>query len=160
MTLGHEKPCNPTITMVFEQRGTDNTPFRTLICLATDCSLDEIKQLLARSTLRRTGCNLHVDNISVDMPTELAHAVIVHWHVNKSLTCPPISEHWMRSLQPRQRSADSTYVLMIQWDDNTSFVGVHEYNTIKSIMDMVSVLTQYHTCTFRLQAQSGGRTTR
>jgi hypothetical protein len=103
LTLSHEQTCNPTITVVFEQRGKNTTPFRTLMYLATDSSLGEIKQLLARSTLRRTGCNLHVDNISVDMPTELAHAGIVHWHVCQSRTHPPISEHWMQSLQPRQR---------------------------------------------------------
>ena len=158
LTMGHEKTRNPTITVVFEQWDISHIPFRTLINMSTALPLHETKTLIAKSTRRRTGCNIHVDNITVDMPTPLTHAVTVRWHVNQSPSRPPIPDHWMQSLQPRQQSADATDAIMVQWDDKSSYIGVHEYNTIDCLMKMVSRLTGYNTGAFRLQATSGGLT--
>ena len=131
------------LPVVFEQWDIFHIPFRTLINMTTDLPLHETKTLLTKSIRRRTGCNLHVDNIDVNMPTQLTHAATVRWYVTQSPSQRPIPEHWMQSLQPRQQAADATDAIMVQWDDKSSYIGVHEYNTIDCIMNMVSKLTGY-----------------
>jgi hypothetical protein len=156
--MGHDAANNPTMTVVFEQRGVSNTPFQTLLCLAKDSTLEEIKQLLSRSTLKSTGCQLHTDTITVHKHPALVHGLIVRWHINLKSTTRPISDQWLESLFQRLRAEDSTHVLIVQWNGNASYIGVQEYTKIADLMDMVSCLTNKHLNDFCLEAQSGWQT--
>jgi len=151
LTLSHEmtRTGRPIMTVVFEHQNENLKTSRTLLFLARDPSLNEIKRLLAISTQRRSGHNVDVDNIVVHMPAALVHSTIVKWHVTISPTCS--------ILQPLLRCSDWTNVIRIQWKGHSSYIGINNFTKITLIMDMVSKLTGLTHRDFRLQAQSGGR---
>jgi hypothetical protein len=151
LTTSHEMTSSgrPIMTVVFEHQNENLKAFRTLLSLAGDSSLSEIKRLLATSTRRRSGYKIDVDNICVHMPAALTHSTIVKWHVTISPPCP--------TLQPLLRCSDWTDVIRIQWNGQSSYIGINNFTKIKLIMDMVSKFTGLTNRDFRLQAQSNGR---
>ena len=152
LTLSHEmtRTGRPIMTVVFEHHNVTLKASRTLLFLACDSPLNEIKRLLAISTQRRSGYKVDVDNIVVHMPAVLVHSTVVKWHVIISPTCS--------ILQPLLRCSDWTHVIRIQWKGQSSYIGINNFTKIILLMDMVSKLTGLTNCDFRLQAQSAGRT--
>jgi hypothetical protein len=65
LTLNHEmtRTGRPIMTVVFEHQNVTLKASRTLLFLACDPPLNEIKRLLAISTQRRSGYKVDVDNI-------------------------------------------------------------------------------------------------